>query len=149
VWSVAFSRDGKLLAAAGSDEVVSLWDTATGERRQGFAGHSGGAMDVTFLEDGVTLAVVDRSGQLHLWDTLSGRRLAPPIAAHAGASWRLAVEPDGNVFATSGDDGKLRVWDALSAERACEIGARAFDRERRREYFGEASHPLSCATILP
>ncbi len=149
VWSVAFSPDGKLIASAGSDEVVSLWNTATGVQIAGFAGHSGGATDVAFLADGVTLAVVDRSGQLHLWDVLSGRRLAPPIPAHAGASWRLAAQPQGNRFVTAGDDGRVRVWDALSAVRACEIGLPALDRERRREYFGDGSHPLSCASLLP
>jgi WD40 repeat protein len=149
VWSVSFSPDGRQLAVAASDEVVSLWDVATGERRASFAGHSGGATDAAFLSDGVTLAAVDRHGQLHLWDTLSGRRLAPPIRAHAGASWRLAAAADDDIFVTTGDDGVVRSWDALSIGRACEIGSRAFDRERHREYFGDSAHSLACAGVAP
>lgn len=145
VWSAAFSPDGETLAVGSSDEVVSLWDVATGNRLVDLAGHGGGATDVAFLSDGATLAAVDRRGNLHLWDVMGERRLTGPIAAHHGASWRLAAARQGNIFATAGDDGKVRTWDFLSFERACDIGLPAFDRERRREYFGEDIHSLACA----
>lgn len=149
VWSLAFSPDGRHLAAAASDEVVSVWDVATRRRLADFAGHSGGATDVGFLHDGATLVALDRRGGVHLWDMLAGRRLAAPLPAHAGAAWRLAVAPQTDVFVTAGDDGVVRVWDILSLDRACELGAPAFDRDRRREYFGEAAEPLACSGRSP
>src|SRR3546814_15736425 len=76
VWSVAFSRDGKLLAAAGSDEVVSLWDAATGERRTGFAGHSGRAMGGAFL--------AGRRAAASLGRTAAGGRGGRSVASSGG-----------------------------------------------------------------
>ena len=96
------------------------------------------------MSDGVTLVVVDRSGMLHWWDAQTGRRLSEAWSAHAGASWRLAVHPDGERFATSGDDGKVRVWDDISVDRACEIGQRALDDVRRRQYLGQGEHTVAC-----
>ena len=145
VWSVGFSPDGTSLAVGSSDEVVSLWDVASGERLADLAGHGGGATDVAFLSDGATLAAVDRRGRLHLWDRRSVRRLAEPIVAHHGASWRISAAQAGNLFATAGDDGKVRLWDLLDVGRACDVGQRAFDRDRRRAYFGEGVQSLACA----
>jgi WD40 repeat protein len=144
LWSAAFSPDSQHLAVASSDEVVTLWDLATGTQQAAFTGHTGGATDLAYLSGGVTLVVVDRSGMLHWWDTQTGRRLSEAWSAHAGASWRLAVHPDGERFATSGDDGKVRVWDDISVDRACEIGQRALDDVRRRQYLGQGEHTVVC-----
>ncbi len=96
VWSVAFSPDGRELATASSNEVVELWDLATGEERGALTGHTGGATDLAFLADGVTLAAVDRSGRLHLWDARQrsavDRGLARPrrreLADRRASRWR-------------------------------------------------------------
>jgi len=144
LWSAAFSPDSQHLAVASSDEVVTLWDLATGTQQAAFTGHTGGATDLAYLSGGVTLVVVDRSGMLHWWDAQTGRRLSEAWSAHAGASWRLAVHPDGERFATSGDDGKVRVWDDISVDRACEIGRRALDDVRHRQYLGQGEHSVAC-----
>ena len=144
LWSVAFSPDSRHLAVASSDEVVSLWDLATGTQQAAFTGHTGGATDLAYLSDGVTLVVVDRSGMLHWWDARTGRRLSEAWPAHAGASWRLAVHPDGERVATTGDDGKVKIWDVLSIDRACEIGRRAFDNVRHRQYLGQGELAAAC-----
>ena len=144
VWSVAFSPNGRELATGTSDEVVAVWDVATGRQRIALTGHAGGATDVAYLADGVTLVAVDRRGQLHLWDASSGRRLAAAWQAHTGASWRIAVHPDGEQFATTGDDGRVMIWDELSIARACDLGKTAFDAMRRSQYLGEGERSVAC-----
>ena len=144
VWSVAFSPDARHLATASSDEVVALWNVATGKQWAALTGQTGGATDVAYLADGVTLLAVDRAGRLHWWDTLSGRRLSDAWQGHAGASWRIAVHPDGERFATAGDDGRVKIWDELSVAHACDIARPALDEVRLRQYLGEDKHSMAC-----
>jgi len=48
VSSVAFSRDGQLLASASEDKTVKLWDPASGALRHTLEGHSHGVSSVAF-----------------------------------------------------------------------------------------------------
>jgi WD40 repeat protein len=68
----AFSRDGKTLAAAGEDLVVSLWETVTGQRRRQLRGHQDTINFVTFAPDGLRLASGGEDHMVLLWD-LTGR----------------------------------------------------------------------------
>lgn len=144
LWSTAFSPDARQIAVASSDEVVTLWDLATGNQLEAFTGHTAGATDVAYLSDGVTVAVTDRSGRLHWWDAQTGRKLSEAWPAHSGTSWRLAVHPDGERIATAGDDGNVLVWDEFSVSRACEIGRRAFDEVRHRQFLGPNQRSIAC-----
>ncbi len=54
--SIAFSPDGKTLAAGSDDGTVRLWDVAVGDELSRFEGHSSGVRAVAFSPDGKTLA---------------------------------------------------------------------------------------------
>ena len=64
---VAWSSDGALIATAGSDGVIRLWDAATGAHRLGLHGHRTFVDKVRFSPDGSTLASVAPDGTLRIW----------------------------------------------------------------------------------
>ena len=65
---LAFSRDGKHLARAGSRGIAEVWDTATGRKLQTFKGHSGSIHSIAFSPDGTRLATGGADGTVRLWD---------------------------------------------------------------------------------
>src|SRR5207253_3534342 len=71
--AVAFSPDGKLLAAAGSDNTVRLCDTATGREFRTLR-HAGQIGSIAFSPDGQRLASTDKS-VVRIWDIASGQEL--------------------------------------------------------------------------
>src|SRR5262249_8367630 len=75
--ATAFSPDGRLLAAAGSNGNISLWDLGTGECRSTFSGHDGFVWALTFFHDGRTLASGGFDTTVLLWDVPPPAPLAP------------------------------------------------------------------------
>ncbi len=68
VRALAFSADGRTLAAAGLGRVIRLWDPLTGEELLTLEGHTGQINDLAFSPDGLTLASAGHEGAVRLWN---------------------------------------------------------------------------------
>jgi WD40 repeat protein len=70
VWQVAFSPNGKVLAAASGDSTIGLWRVDTGEFLGSLVGHTRGVTSVAFHPDGHFLASGGLDGVLRIWGVL-------------------------------------------------------------------------------
>src|SRR5262249_17121110 len=92
---LAFSPDGKLLAAAGRDGVAYLWDAATGKPRLEMKGHRGEVKALAFSARGDALAVAAGTA-VRLYDPSNGR-VQKTFEAAPGWVSGVALSPDGRV----------------------------------------------------
>jgi len=115
VTAVAIGMGGKLLASAGADKTVRLWDLATGTLRQTLNGHDAPVFDVAFSPDGTRLASAGADHKVRIWDALTGKELHTLIG-HGGPVPRVAFAPDGTTLASAGLDGATRLWDAATGK---------------------------------
>jgi WD40 repeat protein/serine/threonine protein kinase len=73
---VAYSPDGRLLAAGSADKTVRIWDLATGQESRTLIGHSDWVTDISFSPDGRRLASSSYDGTVKTWD-VTGLSLGP------------------------------------------------------------------------
>ena len=129
VWSVAFSPDGKTLAAGyssggGKGAGVVLWDVATRSQllKEPLAVPEGDVQSVAFSPDGKTLAAgysnVGKGAGVVLWDVATRTRWGEsPLAVPEGDVRSVAFSPDGKTLAagySSSGGGKgagVVLWD--------------------------------------
>ena len=109
--ALAFSRDGKLLAASRPDGSVLVLEPVTGQVRQ--THHPFGAdetVSLAFAPNG-TLATGTQGGIVQLWNQTSGLQAAGPVAVAAGPVTSIAFDPTGQRLATTGGQaGTVKLW---------------------------------------
>ena len=110
-YSVAFSPDGRTLAAGYVNGQIGLWNVATGRRTSSLA--DGSTVDkVVFSPDGHTLAAGDVNGRIALWDVTTGRKTGSMDDGSRVDS--VAYGPDGHTLAEGDDSGDIGVWDVVT-----------------------------------
>jgi WD40 repeat protein/serine/threonine protein kinase len=106
---LAFHRDGRHLAVAGS-EVVEVWDVVAHARVHELRGHSLWIYCVSFSPDGKWLATGGFDRTIKLWDTVSGEARTT-IYGHNGGITDLAFSPDSRSLASASEDRSVRLWE--------------------------------------
>ena len=67
--TLAFSPDGSILASAGEDKIICLWDVRTGMLLKTLSGHKSLINKVVFSPDGKYLLSGDKASDLYIWET--------------------------------------------------------------------------------
>ena len=111
--AVAFSHGGSVLATAGNDSVLRLWDFATGSLRVRLD-LSPGVTALCFAPNDDTFAVGDHQGSVTLRSGQTGEVLRS-WSAHKQPINGLAFSPEGKTLATVSQDQSARLWDVSSA----------------------------------
>ncbi len=112
---LAFQPGEPLLAVAGDEAGVSLWDARSATRVNRLADAATTAvLSLAFDEDGTLLAAGEEDGRAVVWNVASGRQVGEPLR-HPAAVTRVAFGPAGGL-ATVSRDGRVRLrggpWDA-------------------------------------
>ncbi|MGI9068670.1 MAG: caspase family protein [Pyrinomonadaceae bacterium] len=94
VTSVAFSRDGRLLASGSTDNTIRIWDLATKSELRTLTGHTSNIESIDFSPDGRLLASASDDGGTFLWDANTGGHLLTLISLDDGGEW-MVVTPQG------------------------------------------------------
>ncbi len=86
VMSVAFTPDGRTLAAGSTDGTVALWQVAGLKPIGTLEKHDDWVKAMTFTPDGKTLITASHDGTVRLWDLAKQMPITPPGRAHPSHS---------------------------------------------------------------
>jgi WD40 repeat protein len=134
VWGVAFSPDGCMLATAGEDCTIKLWDVTSGQCLQTLQGHTSGVRTVVFTPDGNTLISCSTDSTIRIWDINTGE-CSKILQGHTSGVWSVAFLPmfpteinkqlnhpnnpkflAEGIIASGSSDGTIKLWDVATGD---------------------------------
>lgn len=115
VLALAISADGKKLAAAGCDRIVTVWDLAGGYDKakveQTFENHADWVFSLAFSPDGKRLLTSSRDKTAKVWN-LETKESMLTFPDHQNTVYGVAIKADGKTAYSAGEDKNLRSWNA-------------------------------------
>jgi WD40 repeat protein/tRNA A-37 threonylcarbamoyl transferase component Bud32 len=104
---LALDPAGKILASAGEDGMMRLWNVTDGKELRGWQGHTGQVLSLAFSPDGKTLASGGFDHAVKWWERETGR-LQGSVEFEATSPWPLCFAADGkSLFAGVNANGKV------------------------------------------
>uniref|UniRef100_A0A7S3K5V2 Anaphase-promoting complex subunit 4 WD40 domain-containing protein n=1 Tax=Aureoumbra lagunensis TaxID=44058 RepID=A0A7S3K5V2_9STRA len=156
---VAFSPDGKWLAASGIDGIISIFDVETQKRVSILKGHHQPVRKITFSPDSSRLLSACDDSRLLAFDFAREEHFIDQYSAHTGWVMSCQYAPDGsNRFASCSGDGTVKIWDtavsgghvlASLEEHESMVSSLAFSPDAKKLITGAEDGCLQMHSLLP
>ena len=140
IFDLALSRDGKLLATAGGDRLVKIWDLATRKEVAKLEGHTAQVLAVAFDEKATQLISGGADQELKLWDVKTKERINS-LGKRSAAVTSLAWVTGGPTIFAATDGGDAARYSELQAHS----GGQSSESAKVRRLPG-ADSALHCIT---
>ncbi|MDQ2976363.1 MAG: caspase family protein [Acidobacteriota bacterium] len=111
VTSLAFSPDGKILAAGGVESKSNLDQMMNAQMGQGQKKPKN--QKTTDPDDFMKNMKVEAIGRVVLWDTTTGQQIGE-LKAHGKGVTQVAFSKDGRFLASSSSDNTIKIWDVAA-----------------------------------
>jgi WD40 repeat protein len=108
IMALAFSPNGRNLAAGGGGDPVRLWDADTGKEIRTLKDTWVQAM--AFTPRGSVLATAGAFKTIRLWEVANGKE-GMKLDGHGAAIKAMVLSPDGSMLASGGHDGSVILWE--------------------------------------
>ena len=119
IWGMALSPNDILLATAGKDTHVNVFDLGTRKRIHDLK-HPGEMNGMAFTPDSRHLATGCLDSQIRIFEMKTGEEVAIVKGHERGTVNDLQFTSDGKLLASSGTDGTIRLWDVSDLKNPSE-----------------------------
>ncbi len=125
VKSLAFSPDGRFVAAGKADDFVEIYDVESGRKlfTEGRLQELGRISSIAFSPDGKSLLAGGYKGLINIWEVAENGLLTPKgsFSGHSREVSGIAVSPDGQRVISVGAEKQLRCWKLETGKEEFEI----------------------------
>lgn len=142
---VAFSPDGKLVAADSADGRVALWDGRTLEPVGPPTVGSGVMGPLRFTSDGAVLATTSDDRTVRLYDVTTRQQIGVPFPKRS-VYGQASLSADGRTLVISGSGGMV-IWDTDPrswARQACAAAGRNLTRAEWERFLPDTGYRRTC-----
>ncbi len=115
VFEAAFSADGKVLATAGADNRLLIWDVPTRKLLRDVPAHDGDVKALAVSPDGKHVATGSVDDDVRVWSTASGKR-THTFKGHTMSVYTLLFAEDGKSLYSGARDATVRRWSLDNGE---------------------------------
>ncbi|MDO8999817.1 MAG: WD40 repeat domain-containing protein [Bacteroidota bacterium] len=142
--NVIFNKASNLIISGGHNDMIKIWDVATGGLIKQFAGHEDWVYDICLSTDEKYIYSGSLDKTIKIWDIASGKQITT-LKGHTDGIICIDLCKDGKYLASAGIDKEIIIWDLSSKTIAKKFPAH--DQTIMDIKFGKDSNTLYSASM--